>query len=83
MWDIQVITDRTIPANRTDVALHDKEENTCLLIDIDTPDVSNFNTKETEKLSKCKDLDIEVSRIREIRTENVPFIIGVLGTMKK
>jgi len=83
MWDIPAITDRNIPENRSDVALHDKKENTCLLIDIATPDDSNFNTKENEKLSKYKDLDIEVSMMREVRTENVPVIIGALGTMKK
>jgi len=33
-----------------------KREETCLLIDIDTSDDSNINTKETEKLSKYKDL---------------------------
>jgi hypothetical protein len=83
MWDIRVITDRTIPANRPDVALHDKKENTCLLIDIATPSDSNINTKDTEKLSKYKDLDIEVSRMREVRTGIVPVIIGLLGTIKK
>jgi hypothetical protein len=34
IWGIPVITDGIILANRPDVALHDKEENTCLLIDI-------------------------------------------------
>jgi hypothetical protein len=33
------------------------------LIDIAIPDDSNFNTKETEKLNKYKDLEIEVSRM--------------------
>jgi hypothetical protein len=32
---------------------------TCLLIDITIPDYSNINTKETEKLSKYKDLEFE------------------------
>ena len=42
------------------LVLHDKKGKTCLLIDIDIPD-SNANTKETEKLSKYKDLEIKVS----------------------
>jgi hypothetical protein len=83
MWDIPVITDRTIPVNRPDVALHDKKENTCLLIDIAIPSYSNIDTKETIKLRKYKDLDIEVSRMREVRTEIVPVIIGVLGAIRK
>jgi len=38
-----------------------KKEKTHLLIDIAIPDDSNINTKETEKLSKYKDLENEVS----------------------
>jgi hypothetical protein len=34
MWDVPVITDRTVPANRPDKVLHDKTEKTCLLIDM-------------------------------------------------
>jgi len=45
MWDIPVITDRTVPANRPDAVLHDKTEKTCLLIDIALPDDSKFNTR--------------------------------------
>jgi hypothetical protein len=41
----------------------DKKEKTCLLIDIAVPDYSNINTKETEKLSKYRDLEIKVSRM--------------------
>jgi len=34
MWDVPVITDRTILVNRPDTALHDTEkDNTCLLTD--------------------------------------------------
>jgi sorbitol-specific phosphotransferase system component IIBC len=35
-----------------------------------------------EKLSKCQGLEIEVSRIWEMRTEIVLVIIGVSGTIK-
>jgi hypothetical protein len=45
MWDVQVITDRTVPANRPDTVLHDKTEKTCLLIDIALPDDSTLTQK--------------------------------------
>ena len=45
MWDIPVITDRAILANRPDTALYDKKEKTCLLINIAVPDYSKSNTK--------------------------------------
>jgi len=63
MLGIPVITDQTILANQPDVVLHDKKENTCLLIDIAIPDDSNINTKETEKLYQYKDLELEVGRM--------------------
>ena len=58
MWDIPVFTDRKILAYRPDTVLHDKKGKTSLLIDIATPGDANFNAKETEKLSKYKDLEI-------------------------
>jgi hypothetical protein len=61
MRDIPVIADQTIPSNQPDIVMHDTNEKTCLLINIAIPDDSNGNTNETEKLSKYKDLDIEVS----------------------
>jgi len=69
MWDVPATTDRTILANRPVILLHDKKEKTCLPIDIALPDVSNANTKETEKLSQYKDLEIEVSRMRKWRAK--------------
>jgi hypothetical protein len=63
--------------------LHYKKEKTCLLVDIDMPYVSNFNTRETETVNKDKDLEFEVSRVRKVRTKIVPVIVGALGTIKK
>jgi len=47
------------------------------------PADSNGNTKETEKRSKYKDLEIEVGRMWKVRTKIVPVVIGALGTIKK
>ena len=47
MWDIPVITDRTILTNRPDIVLHDKKDKkTCLLIDVTIPVGPIFYTKE-------------------------------------
>jgi hypothetical protein len=58
-----------------------EKEKTCLLINTATPDDSN--TKETEKLSKYKDLEIEVSRMCKVRTKTVPIVPKALETIKK
>jgi len=81
IWDVPAITDRKIQANRPDTILHDKKRKTCLLIDIALLVDSNVNTKETEKIPKFKDLEIEVSRMWKVRTKIVPVIIAALGTI--
>ena len=83
MWDVPFITDRTVPANRPDAMLHDKTEKICLLVDIALPDDPNFNTKESEELSKYKNQDIAISRMWRVRTNTAPVIIGALGTVTK
>jgi len=40
-------------------------------------------TQESEKLSKYKDLEINVSRMWKVRTKIVPVIIGALEIIKK
>jgi len=46
-------------------------------------DDSNVNTKESDNLSKYKDLEREIIRMWKVRTKIVPVIIGALGTIKK
>ena len=60
-----------------------RKEKICLLIDVAISDDSNFNTKETEKLSKHEDPENGVSRMWEVRTKIVPVIVGALETIKK
>jgi len=55
MWYVPVIRNQTILVNRPGVVLHDKTEETYLLVDVAIPDDSDGNTKETEKLSKYED----------------------------
>jgi hypothetical protein len=45
MWDVPVITDSTIVANRPDIVLHDKIEKNFLLNEIAMSNGSNLNTK--------------------------------------
>ena len=67
MWYVPVFTDRTILTYRPDRVLHDKKGKASLLTDTVTPGYSNVKTEETEKLSKYKNLDSEVSRMWEMR----------------
>ena len=83
LWDMPIITDREIRANRPDIVIKDQETKTCTLIDVSVPSDRNTSTKFTEKLSKYKDLEIEINRMWNLRTQVVPVIVGALGVIKK
>ena len=55
-------SDRTKAANRPDIVLKNKKDKTCLLIDMTIPLDTNTSVKTTEKLTKYKDLEIEVEQ---------------------
>ena len=57
--------------NRPDIVLYDKSYKTCLRSEIALLVDLHANTKETEKLSKFKNLEIAVSRMRKVRTKFV------------
>lgn len=83
LWDVPIITDRTILANRPDLVFHDKKNSICLLIDVSVPDDNNISAKEVEKISKYKDLEIEISRMWNTKTKVVPVVVGALGMLTK
>ena len=83
LWDMQIHTDKTIKANKPDIVIKDKKEKTCLLIDMAVPSERNTSIKVVEKLSKYKDLEIEVTKMWGMKTQTVPVVIGALGLVKK
>ena len=83
LWDMPIQTDREIKANRPDIVVKDKENKTCLLIDMSVPTERNISIKTMEKLSKYKDLEIEIERMWGLKATIVPVIIGALGLIRK
>ena len=83
LWDIPIHTDKTIAANWHDIVLKNKKDKTCLLIDMTVPLDTNTSVKTTEKLTKYKDLEIEVEKMWGLKTTTVPVIMGALGTIKE
>ena len=76
-------TDREIKANRQDIVIKDKQEKSCLLIDMSIPTEKNTSVKVTEKLSKYKNLEIEIERMWGMEATTIPVVIGALGLMKR
>ena len=83
MWDMPVNTDRTITANRPDIIIKDSVNSTCKLIDMSVPSDRNIALKEIEKKGKYKDLELEIQRMWQMKTEVIPVVVGALGTIKK
>ena len=78
-----VHTDKTINANKPDIIIKDKQEKICMLIDKAVPSDRNSSIKVAEKLSKYKDLEIEITKMWGVKTITVPVAIGALGVIKK
>ena len=80
---MSIHTDREISANCPDIVIKNNQDKKCTLIDMAIPSDRNNSTKVSEKLFKYKDLDIEITRMWQMRTEIVPVVIGTLGVIKK
>ena len=70
LWDMLIHTDREIKANRPDIIVKGKEQKQCYLIDMTVPSKRNVSAKEVEKLSKYKDLEIEITRMWGMKTDH-------------
>ena len=53
---MEILTASEIKANKADIVFKNKQEKSCLLIDMSTPTEKNTSVHVTEKLSKIKTL---------------------------
>ena len=83
LWDMPIQTDREIKANRSDIVIKNKQEKCYLLIDMSIPTERNTSVKVTDKLSKYKDLEIEIERMWGMKATAIPVVVGALGLIKK
>jgi hypothetical protein len=78
-----VQTDRTIPNNKPDIIIRDNEKATCMLICVAISGDRNVIKKEADKILRYKDLTIEIQLMRNVKTNVIPIITGVTGTISK
>ena len=81
--DFPIRTDRTIQANRTDILIKHKQNKTSQLRDMSVPSDGNISAKESERLRRHKDLEIEIAKMWKMKTKVMPVIVGALGIIKK
>ena len=62
--------------------IKDHKEKKCFLIDMTVPTDRNTAPKEFEKLSKYKDLEIEIGKMWNLHTSTIPVVVGALGLLK-
>ena len=55
----------------------------CLLIDMTVPADRNIAPKEFEKISKYKDLEMEIQKMWHLKTTVIPVVVGALGLLKR
>ena len=63
--------------------IKDHASRCCKLIDASVSSDQNNSTKVTEKISKYKGLEIEITQIRRVKTEIVPVIVDELALISK
>jgi hypothetical protein len=83
LWNWKVQTDRTVPNNKPDIIIRDKEKETCVLIDVAISGDRNVIKKEADKILKYKDLTIEIQRMWNVKARVTPVIVGATGTISK
>ena len=82
--DMPIHIDREISANRPDIVIKNNRDKKCILIDVAIPSDKNTKyIKVSEKISKCQDLEIEITRMWQMKTEIISVVIGALGVVKK
>jgi len=60
MWDLPIITDKKVMTNRPEIMIHDSKNKSCKIINIAIPACTNVVKKIAEKITKYKELEIEL-----------------------
>nr|CAH7762385.1 unnamed protein product [Callosobruchus chinensis] len=78
--NVEIHTDKTVPANRPDIVFQSKADKVTYLIDIAIPNDKNILNTYAGKISKYTDLAIEIKRLwKQNKVIIVPFIMSVSG----
>ena len=76
-------TDHVIEAWRLDLAVVDKKEKTCKIIDFAVPADSRIEEREKDQIEKYQDLGRELQKIWNVKVKTIPLLVGSLGATPK
>ena len=84
LYDYNILTDAHVTNNKSDIVIHNKQENSCMIVEVGVPWDGGVSACEREKELKYQRLKYELRRIWNIdRIEIVPVIVGATGIIKK
>ena len=81
-WDLPILTDKMVKFNKPDIVVWDAEKQNAQLIDMSVPQDYNIVKVTAGKITKYKDLAIELKKCWRLKNVTiVPIVIGALGTV--
>jgi hypothetical protein len=80
-WDLPIITDRTIFANKPDIVVIDRSARRAVIIDITIPHDENLVKTDKDKQIKYLDLAREVVDMWNVNSVIVPIIVPIVVTV--
>jgi hypothetical protein len=83
LWNQGIHTDREVTANKPDIIIKNKNEKTCILVDVAIPADRNVTQKEAENKPKYNSLCIEIQRIWNMKCMIILVVIAATGMVTR
>ena len=80
---MSIHTEREIAAIKPDIIIRDQTTKKCQMINMAVKSDSDTSVKVVEKLSKYKDLELEIPRMWKRETERKLVLLGCLGSLRR
>ena len=83
-WNRSILTDKTIPFNRTDITFMNKKTKSTFLIDITVPNTHNLAKTKADKQNKYQELANEICAMwKQKAAQVIPIVISSTGVIPK
>ena len=83
LWDFSIQTDHVIEARRPDLALVDKKERICKIIDFAVPGDTRIEEKEKDNIETYQGLRKGLRKIWNVNMKIIPLVLGSVGAIPK